>query len=102
MQGRVDVGHRGPAASGKDGFAAAVVVEDVRQEYASLRASVDAMHTTMRTRFQEFNVCMSSLELSQMKLAASVDNAHSKIDRLEVEIEEIKAGQDQLRSDIGK
>ena len=77
-------------------------VEDVRQEYASLRASVDAMHTTMHTRFQEFNVRMSSLELAQMKLAASVDSAHSKIDRLEVEVEEIKAGQDQLRSDIGQ
>jgi hypothetical protein len=65
-------------------------VEDVRQEYASLRASVDAMHTTVHTRFQEFNVRMSSLELAQMKLAANVDNAHSKIDRLEVELETVR------------
>ena len=56
-------------------------MEGVRQDYAGVRASL----TTMDTRFAEFGLRMSSLELAQMKLAASFDDMHGKFDRMEVE-----------------
>ena len=62
-------------------------IEDVRQEYAGIRASLDSLNT----RNAEFNLRMSSLELAQMRLAASVDSAHTKIDRIELEVENFKA-----------
>lgn len=68
-------------------------VEDVRQEYAGIRASLDALNNHFLSRNAEFNVRMSSLELGQMKLAASVDAAHTKIDRIELEIESLKERQ---------
>jgi len=66
-------------------------VEDVRQEYAGIRASLDALNSHFLSRNAEFNVRMSSLELAQMRLAASVDAAHTKIDRIELEVENFKA-----------
>ena len=60
-------------------------VESVRQDYGSIRASL----TSMDTRFAEFNLRLSSFELSQMRLAASLDDAHTKIDRLEIEFERL-------------
>lgn len=64
-------------------------VEDVRQEYAGIRASLDALSASVHQRFAEFGVRMSGFELGQMKLAASVDEAHTKIDRIETDIEEL-------------
>jgi len=64
-------------------------IEDVRQEYAGIRASLDSLNT----RNAEFNLRMSSLELAQMRLAASVDSAHTKIDRIELDIESLKEQQ---------
>jgi len=75
-------------------------VEDVRQEYAGIRASVDSLSTTFYSRFAEFNVRMSGLELGQMKLAVSVDDAHSKIDRIESELEGVKSELDSVRSEL--
>ncbi|HEY5301196.1 MAG TPA: hypothetical protein VIJ55_11010 [Acetobacteraceae bacterium] len=57
-------------------------MEGVRQDYAGVRASL----TTMDTRFAEFGLRMSSLELAQMKLAASFDEMHGKFDRFEVDL----------------
>jgi len=65
-------------------------VEDVRQEYAGIRASLDSLTTTVMSRNAEFNVRMSGLELAQMKLAASVDNAHTKLDRLELDVHALR------------
>lgn len=65
-------------------------VEDVRQEYAGIRASLDALSASVYQRFAEFSVRMSGFELAQMKLAASVDEAHTKIDRIEANIEQLR------------
>lgn len=65
-------------------------IEDVRQEYAGIRASLDSLTTTVMSRNAEFNVRMSSLELAQMKLAASVDDAHTKLDRLELDVHALR------------
>lgn len=62
-------------------------MEGVRQNYAGVRASL----TTMDTRFVEFGLRMSSLELAQMRLAASFDDMHGKFDRLEADVAEIKS-----------
>lgn len=61
-------------------------VEEVRQEYAGIRASLDSLNT----RNAEFNLRMSSLELAQMRLAANMDAAHTKIDRIELDVESLK------------
>jgi hypothetical protein len=53
-------------------------VEDGRQEYAGVRASLDSMNSNFLSRSAEFNVRMSRLELAQMRLAANVDAAHTK------------------------
>ncbi len=60
-------------------------VESARQDYGSIRASL----TSMDTRFVEFNLRLSSFELSQMRLAASLDDAHTKTDRQDIEIERL-------------
>ncbi len=65
-------------------------VEDVRQEYAGIRASLDALSASVYQRFAEFGLRMSGLELGHMKLAASVDEAHTKIDRIEAGMEELR------------
>lgn len=75
-------------------------VDDVRHEYAGLRASLDALNTTVVARFSEFNVRMSSLELAQMKLAASIDDAHTKIDRVKVDLEDLRAEVHGLRTEM--
>jgi chromosome segregation ATPase len=68
-------------------------VEDVRQEYAGIRASVDSLNSNFLSRNAEFNVRMSGLELAQMRLAANMDAAHTKIDRIELDVESLKEQQ---------
>jgi len=72
-------------------------VEDVRRDYASVRASL----TTMDTRFAEFGLRLSSLELAQMKLAASFDDAHTKLDRVERDVEVMKADLADVKAALG-
>ncbi len=71
-------------------------VEGVRQDYAGVRASL----TTMDTRFAEFGLRMSSLELAQMKLAASFDEAHTKLDRVEADVAALKEDVAGLKADM--
>lgn len=73
-------------------------VEGVRKEYAGIRASLDALTTNFLSRTAEFNVRVSGLELGQMRLAASVDEAHTKIDRIELDIETLKEQQASMAS----
>ena len=63
------------------------------QEYAEIRAGLDSLNSNFLSRSGEFNVRMSSLELAQKRLAASVDAAHTKIDRIELDIKRLKEQQ---------
>ena len=76
-------------------------VEDIRQEYAGIRASLDSLTTTVISRNAEFNVRMSGLELAQMKLAASVDGTHTKIDRLELDVHALRERVDVIEARLG-
>jgi chromosome segregation ATPase len=76
-------------------------VEDLRQEYASIRASLDSLNSNFLSRNAEFNVRMSGLELAQMKLAANMDAAHTKIDRIELVVESLKEEQTATADRLG-
>lgn len=51
-------------------------VEDVRRDYANGRASL----TTTDVRLNEFSQRLSILEVAQMRLGASIDDVHTKLD----------------------
>lgn len=75
-------------------------VEDVRQEYAGIRASLDSLTTSTISRHAEFNVRLSSLELGQMKLAAAFDKNQDRLDRIEVELQDVKVDVHQMKAQL--
>jgi chromosome segregation ATPase len=81
------------------------IVADVRQKYADIRTSLDALTSDFLSQSADSSVRMSRLELARMRLAASVDEAHTKLDRIELEVERLKeqqAGTGESLNDIGK